>query len=167
MASAAQPAPAGARLSWLDGMKGISILWIAFFHFFNTYANNRYPSPLGPDYCSSFVARPELVDYRFVLSLLGDRVYPVESIFYYFNPALWYFGLLAQLYLVFPVLFRLLQKLGSAWFLILCGLVTLVSRYLLLNVLSAHGYYVQGAFFGSRLWEFAAGMALGLCYRRH
>jgi peptidoglycan/LPS O-acetylase OafA/YrhL len=37
----------------------------------------------------------------------------------------------------------------------------------LLSVLGAHGYYVQGAFFGSRLWEFAAGMVLGLLYRRH
>lgn len=251
MASAAQPAPAPARLSWLDGMKGISILWIAFFHFFNTYANNRYPSPLGPDYFSSFVAqcapasvlgtlgcvaqgvfvaissvgfhavavflilsgfgltyslartgepeggwtgwyrgrllrlfpmywlahliylispfvaRPEPIDYRFVLSLLGDRIYPVASIFYYINPAWWYFGLLVQLYLVFPVLFRLLQKLGAVWFLILCGVVTLASRYLLLSVLSTHGYYVQGAFFGARLWEFAAGMVLGRLYRRH
>ena len=39
MASATLTAPASARLSWLDGMKGISILWIAFFHFFGTYAN--------------------------------------------------------------------------------------------------------------------------------
>jgi peptidoglycan/LPS O-acetylase OafA/YrhL len=36
------------------------------------------------------------------------------------------------------------------------------SRHLLLNVIKAHGYYVQGAFFGARLWEFAAGMALGV-----
>jgi len=33
-------------------------------------------------------------------------------------------------------------------------------------VIGAHGYYVQGAFFGARLWEFAAGMVLGLLYRR-
>ena len=40
-------------------------------------------------------------------------------------------------------------------------------RYLLLLVLSANGYYVQGAFFGSRLWEFALGMVLGFAYRRY
>ncbi len=43
MASAAPTAPVSTRLSWLDGMKGISILWIAFFRFFGTYANGRYP----------------------------------------------------------------------------------------------------------------------------
>ena len=250
MDSAAPTAPASARLSWPDGMKGISILWIAFFHFFGTYANGCYPSPLDPNYfpsfvsqcapssvlgtlgcigqgffvavsqvgfhavavflvlsgfglsyslaktgnpaggwagwyrarllrlfpmywlahlvylVSPFVARPEPLDYRFVLSLLGDRVYPVDMIFYYINPALWYFGLLLELYLVFPILFRLLQKLGPVWFLVLCGLVTVASRYLLLSVIGAHGYYVQGAFFAARLWEFAAGMVLGLVYRQ-
>jgi len=250
MASATPAAPTSARLTWLDGMKGISILWIAFFHFFGTYANHRYPDALGPHYFSSFVsqcapssalgtvgciakgcfvavssvgfhavavflvlsgfglayslaktdnpaggwlgwyrdrllrlfpmywlahfiylvspfvARPEPLDYRFILSFLGDRVYPVYSLFYYINPAWWYFGLLLELYLVFPLLFRLLQKLGTVWFLVLCGAVTLASRYLLLTVFPVHGYYVQGAFFGCRLWEFAAGMALGLHYRR-
>ncbi|HJY80840.1 MAG TPA: acyltransferase [Candidatus Binatia bacterium] len=251
MASAAPTAPASVRLSWLDGMKGISILWIVFFHFFGTYANGRYPDPLAPHYFSSFVsqcapssslgtfgciakgffvatslvgfhavavflvlsgfgltyslartgepdggwfgwyrgrllrlfpmywlahlvylvspfiARPEPLDYRFVLSFLGDRIYPLDMIFFYLNPAWWYFGLLLELYLVFPLLFRLLQKLGTVWFLVLCGMVTLISRYALLCVISANGYYVQGAFFGARLWEFAAGMALGLLYRRH
>lgn len=251
MAGAAQPTPAVTRLTWLDGMKGISILWIAFFHFFTAYTNNRYPDPLGSHYFSSFisqcapssalgtlgcvahgffvavasvgfhavavflvlsgfglayslaktgnpeggwlgwyrgrllrlfpmywvahliylispfVARFEPIDYRFFLSFLGDRVYPVSMIFYYINPAWWYFGLLLELYLVFPILFRLLQKLGPTWFLVVCGTVTVVSRYLLLLVFSAHGYYVQGAFFGSRLWEFAVGMALGLFYRRY
>jgi peptidoglycan/LPS O-acetylase OafA/YrhL len=250
MAEALKPAPTAARLTWLDGMKGISILWIAFFHFYTAYTNNRYPNPLGPNYFSSFIAQCapssavgtlgcaahgfytavasvgfhavavflilsgfglayslaktgnpedgwlrwyrgrvlrlypmywvahlvylvspfvmqyELTDYRFFLSFLGDRLYPVDSIFYYANPAWWYFGLLLQLYLVFPLLFRLLQKLGPVGFLALCGVVTFGSRYLLLLVLSTHGYYVQGAFFGSRLWEFAIGMVLGLLYRR-
>src|SRR5262245_60355574 len=182
MAAATKPVAAGARLTWLDSMKGISILWIAFFHFFGIYANDRFPSPLGPHYFSSFleqcapsstlgtfgcvakgffvavssvgfhavavflvlsgfgltyslarsvnpedgwlgwyrsrllrlfpmywvahllylispfIARPEPIDYRFVLSFLGDRVYPVDTIFYYINPAWWYFGLLLELY---------------------------------------------------------------------
>ena len=249
MADAVKPAVPVVRLTWLDSMKGISILWIAFFHFYTTYTNQRYPDPLGPQYFSKFleqcapsastvwclghgfwvavwsvgfhavavflvlsgfglayslaktgnpedgwtgwyrgrllrlfpmywlahfvylvspfVFRPEPIDYRFLLSLLGDRVYPVYSLFYYMNPAWWYFGLLIQLYLIFPFLFRLLQKLGPIWFLVVCGIVTLVVRYLLLLVLNAHGYYVQGAFFGSRLWEFALGMVLGFAYRRY
>ncbi len=251
MATAATPASGATRLSWLDSIKGISILWIAFFHFFGAYENDRFPSALGPQYVSSFlqqcaptssletagclakasyvavasvgfhavavflilsgfgltyslaktgnpeggwwswyrgrllrlfpmywvahvvclispfVALPEPIDYRFVLSLLGDRVWPVSTIFYYINPAWWYFGLLVELYLVFPLLFRLLQKLGPTKFLLVCGAATILSRYLLLFVLSAHGYYVQGAFFGARLWEFAAGMVLGWVYRHH
>lgn len=251
MATAATPTPIGARLTWLDSMKGISILWIAFFHFFGTYDNERSPSALGSHYfslflqqcapsstwetigcvakgfyvaiasvgfhavavflilsgfgltyslarigepeggwlgwyrgrllrlfpmywlahfvylLSPFVSRPEPIDYRFFLSLLGDRVWPVDTIFYYINPAWWYFGLLVELYLVFPFLFRLLQKLGPVWFLVFCGAMTLLSRYVLLMVIGAHGYYVQGAFFGSRLWEFAAGMVLGWFYRRN
>lgn len=250
MAEAPTSTPTAVRLTWLDGMKGISILWIAFFHFYTAYTNNHYPNPLGPNYFSLFIAqcapssalgtlgcaaqgvytavasvgfhavavflilsgfglahslaktgnpedgwfgwyrgrilrlypmywvahlvylvspfvvRYEAVDYRFFLSFLGDRIYPVDSIFYYVNPAWWYFGLLLQLYLVFPLLFRVLQKLGPVGFLMLCGVITFGSRYLLLLVLSTHGYYVQGAFFGSRLWEFALGMVLGLLYRR-
>jgi len=250
MADVAKPAQPGVRLTWLDSMKGISILWIAFFHFYTSYTDKKYPDPLGPQYfskfldqCTSaadsstlgcyahglyvaissvgfhavavflvlsgfgltyslaktgqpedgwlgwyrgrllrlfpmywlahiiylispFVARFEPVDYRFILSFLGDRIYPVDMIFFYINPAWWYFGLLVELYLVFPFLFRLLQKLGPTWFLVVCGAVTVISRYLLLLVLSAHGYYVQGAFFGARLWEFALGMVLGLLYRR-
>jgi peptidoglycan/LPS O-acetylase OafA/YrhL len=248
MADAAKPAQPAVRLTWLDSMKGISILWIAFFHFYTTYTNHRYPDPLGPAYFSKFLEQctpsastlwcvahgfwvavwsvgfhavavflvlsgfglayslaktgnpedgwlgwyrgrllrlfpmywlahviylispfvyaPEPIDYRFFLSLLGDRVYPVESIFYYINPAWWYFGLLIQLYLIFPLLFRMLQKLGPTMFLVVCGVVTLAVRYVLLFTLSAHGYYVQGAFGGSRLWEFALGMVLGVLYRR-
>lgn len=239
------------RLSWLDGMKGIGILWIAFFHFFGTYTRDAFPSPLHAGYfeafremcaptshlgevdclvrgllvavvrigfhavavflvlsgfgltyalakegdprdgwlgwyrkrllrlfpmywvahllylVSPFVARPESIDYRFVLSLLGDRIYPIYTIFYYMNPALWFFGLLLQLYLVFPILYRALRRLGPARFLALCGVLTLGIRYVLIFVLQAHGAYIQGAFFGSRLGEFAAGMALGALYRQH
>ncbi len=75
--------------------------------------------------------------------------------------------MLVELYLVFPLLFRLLQKIGPTKFLIVCGIATIASRYALLSVIGSHGYYLQGAFFGSRLWEFATGMALGWFYRRN
>jgi len=245
MAVAARSPSSRLRLEWLDIVKGLSILWIVFFHCFGTYINDRLPSPTGPQYfrsflsqcaastamsavwcaieaalvavarlgfhavsvflvlsgfgltyalsgspaswrqwyrrrllrlfpmywvahllylVSPFVARPEPIDYRFTLSFLGDRVYPVYSIFYYANPAWWYFGLLLQLYLIFPLLFRLLARVGWLPFVCLCIAFTVTVRYLLLNVLAVHGYYVQGAFFGSRLWEFAIGVACGhLC----
>ena len=68
--------------------------------------------------------------------------------------------------MVFPFLFRFLQRLGLTRFLVLCGVFTLVTRYLLLEILHVDGNYLQGAFFGSRLFEFAAGMALGLWSRQ-
>jgi len=115
---------------------------------------------------SPLIHHRDAVDYRFVLSLLGDRIYPVDQMFYYINPSWWFFGLLVELYVVFPLLFSLLQKLRPARFLVLCALITFLSRYVLFDVLHANGNYGMGAFFGARLWEFAAGMALGVIYRQ-
>lgn len=231
-------------------MKGISILWIVYFHFFNTWANGRFPSPIGKNYfarffaeytptsasqtfqfvietlwvgleglgfhavgvflvlsgigltyslaktgnppdgwgtwyrsrvlrlypmywaahvlylVSPFVQRSEPIDYRFILSFFGERVWPAYMIFYYANPAWWYFTLILQLYIVFPILFRMLQRFGVGWFLVICGIETVVSRYILLNVWPVSGDFVQGAFFGCRLWEFAFGMVLGQWLRQ-
>ncbi len=229
-------------------MRGICILWIAFFHFFITYDNGRFPWPLnlktffpfvsdcgagsgilsctldallaalferGPQAVGVFIIlsgfgltysltrtgfpkdgwagwygkrllrlfpmywlahliylisplvyKHDPVDYRFLLSFLGDRVFPVDAMFYYINPAWWYFGLILELCLVYPLLFRTMQKVGVAWFLVLSGLITLSSRFLLHFVFHAHWNYVQGAFFGARLWEFAVGMALAFFFRK-
>ena len=70
--------------------------------------------------------------------------------FYYANPAWWYFGLILELYLVFPILFALMRKLGAGWFLLLCAVETIVSRYLVIYVLKTSGYYLLGAFSGCR-----------------
>ncbi len=237
------------RFEWLDGAKGLAILWIVFFHFFNTYTNGGLPSPIRPHFFSSFLAgcahrsmltlarcdaesafvgvaylgfhavavfivasgfgltysasrpagpeggwsgwyrarvirlfpmywgahliylispfefRPEPIDYRFFLSLLGDRIYPLDEIFYYANAAWWYFGLILELYLVFPLLFQMLRKLGPGWFLVLCGAETIVSRYVILSLPENSGALLQGAFFGCRLWEFALGMVIGIGLR--
>lgn len=109
---------------------------------------------------SPLLARPEPLDYRFVLSFFGDRVYPIDSLFYYANASWWYFGLLVELYLVFPLLYTMLRKTSPAGFLLVTGLFTLLSRELLLNGLPVSGLYLVGGFFGTRLWEFALGMAL-------
>jgi peptidoglycan/LPS O-acetylase OafA/YrhL len=238
------------RLHWLDGIKGLAILWIVAFHFFSTYWNGSLPSPFGPHYFAAFIHRcapssapamvsclagavgaaivllgregvhvfivmsgfglvyslarrgvptnwtgwyrsrllrlfplywfahviylispfefrPEPIDYRFVLSFLGDRICPVGTIFYYANAAWWYVGLILELYLIFPILFRLLQKVNAGWFLVLCGIETIFSRYLFLFVIPASPNYVVGAFCGCRLWEFAFGMVMGLWYRQN
>jgi uncharacterized membrane protein YcfT len=44
-----------ARLDWLDGAKGISILWIVFFHFFNAYTNSKLASPVAPHFFATFL----------------------------------------------------------------------------------------------------------------
>ncbi len=115
---------------------------------------------------SPFIAYLEPIDYRFVLSFLGDRVWPIYYIFYYLNPAWWYFGLILELYVVFPLLYLLMRKLGAGWFLALSIIETIISRYVLMVMLHASGYYLLGAFFGCRLWEFALGMVVGLWYRQ-
>jgi peptidoglycan/LPS O-acetylase OafA/YrhL len=243
--------PKSSRIIWFDSLRGISILWIAIFHFFMAYDASRHPWLLGfssfpafMDGCapssfletigcvmdgvlaivfergsqavavfvvasgfgltyslvkkgmppggwgrwyrrrllrlfplywlahliylvSPFVARKDPIDYRFLLSLLGDRFYPPDTMFYYLVPAWWYFGLLIQLYLVFPLLFRLLQKLGPARYLALSIVATIFTRYLLVDVFHANSNYAQGAFFMGRLWEFALGMVLAHYYSKH
>ncbi len=113
---------------------------------------------------SPFVSLSGPIDYRFLLSFVGDRFYPPDTMFYYLVPAWWYFGLLIQLYVIFPVLFRLLLKLGPMRFLLLSILVTIITRTVLVDVLHANGNYEQGAFCLGRLWEFATGMALAYWY---
>jgi peptidoglycan/LPS O-acetylase OafA/YrhL len=109
---------------------------------------------------SPFEARYDPIDYRFILSFLGDRMYPVQMI-EYLTPAWWYFGLILELYLIFPLLFRLLQKAGVQWFLVICAAETVLCRYILLfNIFQTDGM-VLSAFCGSRLWEFAFGMVVG------
>ncbi|HVP28245.1 MAG TPA: acyltransferase [Myxococcota bacterium] len=243
-AAAAKP-----RIPWIDVVKALSILWIAFFHGFETWADGRFPSPLEPDYLGRFLAdcapvsaagtlscvgraafvgfgqlgfhavsvflvmsgfglawsaagrervdprdwfrsrflrlypmywvahaivifapfafRPEPVDWRVVPSLLGLRFWPpIESNFYYLDPAWWYFGVLIQLYLVFLPLYAALRRLGPAAFLALCAAATFAARAALLVVWPVNGLWVQGGFFGCRLVEFAGGMALAYAYRR-
>ncbi|HVN84219.1 MAG TPA: acyltransferase [Candidatus Binatia bacterium] len=240
---------ASERVAWPDTVKGLSILWIAYFHCFKAFGEGRFPWPLdhgywqrvcaqaGPDTgtlaCSMragfigfsylgfhgvgvFVAlsgfalsfalarkperdpvvwrawyrsrlirlfplywlahvvyllspsqlRIEPIDYRFALSFIGDRVIPLNEIFYYANAAWWYFGLQLQLYIVFPVLYGLHRRFGTAAFLLASALVTAITRYVFLIVWPSEdsGALLQGALFTCRLFEFTVGMALGAAY---
>ena len=101
------------------------------------------------------------IDYRFLLSFLGDRVCPVEKMFFYLVPSWWFIGLLIELYLFYPLLFVLMKRMGWVKYLALCILLSVASRFLLNDLLKANGYYEMGACFVCRLWEFGAGMALG------
>ena len=110
---------------------------------------------------SPFVARLEPVDERIVLSLLGLRFINIEMNFMYLNAAWWYFAMLIQFYLIFPLLFWVARKLGASIFLILACALGFFVRYLMLDVYPVHGLWTLGGFAICRLPEFALGMALG------
>jgi peptidoglycan/LPS O-acetylase OafA/YrhL len=174
---------AGAMLAGLiqEGAQGVGV-FILFSGFGLTYSLVKGGGPRGwtdwykrrflrllPVYwfahllfaVSPFQYQHDPIDYRFLLSLLGDRIYPVDKMFYYLVPAWWFLGLLIELYLVFPLLYRLMQKLGALRYLALCIILASVCRYLLVWVFPVNGDYAMGAFFVCRLWEFAAGMVFG------
>jgi peptidoglycan/LPS O-acetylase OafA/YrhL len=113
---------------------------------------------------SPFIYGEDPLDFRLLLSFLGDRYYPVD-LFYYLNPSWWFFGLLLQFYLVFPLLFRLMQVLKPLYFLLLCAAITVFFRYILNDVMQVHGNLTQGAFV-TRLWEFAAGMSFAWVFNQ-
>ena len=117
-------------------------------------------------FLSPFVVRPEQIDGRIVLSLLGLRFVDIEMNYYYLNPAWWYFSMLIQFYLLFPLLFWAARKLGPWTFLLTACAVGFFTRYLMLVVYPQNGMWIQGGFAICRLPEFALGMALGIWHSR-
>jgi len=115
---------------------------------------------------SPFTARFEKIDGRLIVSLLGLRFIDITNNFYYLNAAWWYFAMLIQFYLIFPLLFRAAKSFGPWPFLILACAIGFLSRYLLLVVLQANGMWTQGGFALCRLPEFALGIALGIWHNR-
>lgn len=95
---------------------------------------------------------------RAFLSLFGIRF--TDSLFFAFNPSWWFVWLILQLYLVYPLLLLLLERIGMKRFLAACLLVTLGARLWGILYSSSLYYWMTGMFFGTRLAEFAAGMVL-------
>ena len=115
---------------------------------------------------SPFVARWEQVDRRIVLSLLGLRFINIEVNFYYLNASWWFFSMIIQFYFIFPLLFRMAQRLGPWTFLLVACAIGFFARYLMLIVYPQNGAWILGGFAISRLPEFALGMALGMWHAR-
>jgi peptidoglycan/LPS O-acetylase OafA/YrhL len=115
---------------------------------------------------SPFVARLEPVDSRIILSLLGLRFVDITMNFMYLNAAWWYFSMLIQFYLIFPLLFWTAQRLGPWIFLLIACALGFFTRYLMLVVYPQHGLWILGGFAICRLPEFALGMALGMWHSR-
>jgi peptidoglycan/LPS O-acetylase OafA/YrhL/lysophospholipase L1-like esterase len=105
-------------------------------------------------------------DWRFYADLPALRFLP--GMFYYFSPAWWYVGLIVQLYLVFPLLWRVMRRFGPAALVAAgCGVgfIALAAGPFLFH----DGYldaWQRGAFFVTRLPEFVVGIALGNIYFR-
>ena len=115
---------------------------------------------------SPFVARLEPVDSRIILSLLGLRFINITMNFMYLNAAWWYFSMLIQFYLIFPLLFWAAQRLGPWIFLLVACAIGFYTRYLMLVVYPQNGLWILGGFAICRLPEFALGMALGMWHSR-
>ncbi len=115
---------------------------------------------------SPFVARLEPVDGRIVLSLLGLRFIDITMNFMYLNAAWWYFSMLIQFYLIFPLLFWAAKRFGPWIFLLTACALGFFARYFLLVVYPQHGMWILGGFAICRLPEFALGMALGMWHSR-
>ena len=115
---------------------------------------------------SPCTARFEKIDGRFILSLLGLRFIDISNNFFYLNAAWWYFSMLIQFYLIFPLLFQAARKMGPWPFLMLACAIGLLTRYWLLVVYPVNGMWIQGGFAICRLPEFALGMAIGIWHSR-
>jgi peptidoglycan/LPS O-acetylase OafA/YrhL len=93
------------------------------------------------------------------ISMVGIRVTP--ELLYYFAPAWWFFGLLIQLYLVYPLLWEGLRRFGPLWLLVVSCVVAFFARAVGLTFLSSYmDAWLRGAFFITRLSEFALGISL-------
>jgi peptidoglycan/LPS O-acetylase OafA/YrhL len=115
---------------------------------------------------SPFVARLEPVGSRIVLSLLGLRFIDIQMNFMYLNAAWWYFSMLIQFYLIFPLLFWAARRFGPWLFLLIACAAGFFARYLLLVVWPQNGLWVLGGFAICRLPEFGLGMALAMWHAR-
>ncbi len=107
----------------------------------------------------SFASRETL------LSLFGLRF--TNSLFFYISPSWWFVWTILQLYLMFPLLWRLMKKVELKYFLGITIALTIIFR--LLGILFSHHlyYWMTGIFFGTRLAEFCVGMAVAqYLYRR-
>jgi peptidoglycan/LPS O-acetylase OafA/YrhL len=155
MQSTMRRAESGGGISWLEWYRARFIrlypmYWVAHLVYL----------------VSPFTARFEQIDHRIILSLLGLRFIDIESNFFYLNAAWWYFAMLIQFYLVFPLLFFAARKLGATGFLIAACALGFFIRYLFLIPFPQNGMWIQGGLALCRLPEFGFGMALAMWDRK-
>jgi peptidoglycan/LPS O-acetylase OafA/YrhL len=104
------------------------------------------------------VERPE-----FVLGLLGIRA--SAQAMYFLVPAWWYIGLILQCYLIFPLLWWAARRWGFGRMLVVSAALGFAARAL--GTLAFPGFvdeWLRGAYFITRLPEFALGIAAGIAF---
>ena len=77
----------------------------------------------------------------------------------------WFISTIIQLYIIFPLSFRLMLKLGEAPF-FLAALFLSTTYWLGLAIFNLGGERVFGSFFLQYFWEFALGMVLAQMYKQ-
>jgi peptidoglycan/LPS O-acetylase OafA/YrhL len=93
------------------------------------------------------------------LSFIGIRATP--ELIYYFSPAWWYFWLIVQLYLVFPILWDTLRKWGPFRLLLWSSVIAFAIRGIGLFAFDVYlDAWSRGAIFITRLPEFVFGISL-------
>lgn len=111
---------------------------------------------------SPLEARVEPVDERFLISLTGLRMIHIDYNFFYLNAAWWYFTLLIQLYLVFPILFEATRRWGAWKMFAVAAVIGMGHRYYAIEKWWVQGQWILGGCGISRLPEFAFGILLGV-----
>ncbi|MGH7659181.1 MAG: acyltransferase family protein, partial [Gemmatimonadales bacterium] len=109
-------------------------------------------------------ALPGFGDPRTLFSLTGVR--STDATFFWISPSWWFVWTILQLYLAFPLLWWSLCRHGTPRFLAGCLFLTFVARGLGLTVAPNLYFWMTGIFAGTRLAEFAVGMAIGVALAR-
>ena len=87
-------------------------------------------------------------------SLLGLRF--TDELFFHINPSWWFIWLILQMYIVFPLLFKLMGRVGISWFLVITFGFTFLSRGMgLLGVDYSDNlyYWMTGLFLRNAVWR--------------
>jgi peptidoglycan/LPS O-acetylase OafA/YrhL len=94
-----------------------------------------------------------------ILSLAGFRA--DATTYYFYSPSWWFIGLLIQLYIAFPLLWTLMDKLGPIRFLAAAIVSSAIARGAGMIFFGPYvDPWLRGSVFITRLPEFALGMAL-------
>jgi peptidoglycan/LPS O-acetylase OafA/YrhL len=96
---------------------------------------------------------------NFLLSLIGLRV--TSATLYAYVPAWWFVGLLLQLYIVFPLLWKWMERVGPLKFFIGAASAGMAARGAGMLIFTDYmDAWLRGSIFITRLPEFALGMII-------